>query len=207
MNLNTLLIGDLTMSASDLYVNASAIERTRRFEAGGKVPVSDELRSLVEAAKWRVAHSLEAARERFHSIEVNDSVERLEAALRDGKDEHAEKDEGDSIELVNILLDFDEWCCAARALGINVVVPERAIVLAGAFVDDFVPVCHYAETFMHYSGIVSGLPEYDLWERAASSKTFVNSLADLKPLADGEVPEWLSKVLDNVISLAKEQNP
>lgn len=207
MNLNKLLIADLTMSPFDLYINASSIERARRLEAHGKSPVGDELRGLIEVAKGRIAHSPEAARARFEEISVNDLVERLEAALRDDKGEDFEPNESDGLELINILLDFDEWCCAARTLGIEAVVPERAIILAGAFVDDFVPVYQYAETFMHYSGIVPGLPEYDLWERAASSKDFVDSLANIEPLPDGEVPEWLSKVLDNVISLAKEQRP
>lgn len=204
MNLDKLLTADLTMSPFDLYINASAIERARRLEAHGKSPVGDELRGLIEVAKSRIAHSPEAARARFEEISVNDLVETLESALRDNE---GERDETESLELINILLDFDEWCCAARTLGIEAVVPERAVILAGAFVDAFVPVYQYAETFMHYSGIVPGLAEYDLWERAASSKGFVESLENVEPLREGEIPEWLSKVLDNVISIAKEQRP
>jgi hypothetical protein len=115
----------------------------------------------------------------------------------------------DPVELFESLIGIDEWCCAARALGLDDQLPDRIFWILGAFVSDLCCVQAWAETFMRFSGVNNpDLPEYRVWNHASTSKEAadaLDALLDKCAFEEEEIPLWLEEVMDKALAAAQAE--
>jgi hypothetical protein len=206
MKVQELLTIDFEAGKDSLCELAVAVGRTDRLAASGVAEIGDDLRALADAARARLKENHKAAVAEFEKVmSLTNVLGATESALRDmGPDEDV-----DPVELFESLIGIDEWCCAARALGLDDQLPDRIFWILGAFVSDLCCVQAWAETFMRFSGVNNpDLPEYRVWNHASTSKEAadaLDALLDKCAFEEEEIPLWLEEVMDKALAAAQAE--
>jgi hypothetical protein len=178
----------LSASPPDLYVIAGAVGRARRLEPNW---LPAELAGVVGGAESTLTEHRANALAALAAVDADEMVEVLAERLGD-EEETPET-------LLSVLLDLDEWVCAAETLGATSGCEStlaEAVELVADFATSASALAPIARRLLHSLNVRPETPVHPLWAAFADA-TPGASLEVAEPLS--ELPRWLTARIDRAL--------